>query len=119
MKIDVDGQFISHSLSHHFRGGRIKRDLRPQLKEQVYYKVSYKGRDLIFNLTVNDNLVSNDYILEKRNGSLNSTEHRSTEGNSCHLLGTVKDSGARGIAAISTCKGLVRKHVILFMLAWL
>ncbi|KAM4616153.1 A disintegrin and metalloproteinase with thrombospondin motifs 12-like [Polymixia lowei] len=107
VKIDVDGQFISHSLSHHFRGGRVKRDLRPPgFEAEVFYKVSYKGRVLIFNLTANHHLVSNDYVLERRNGSLNATEHRFSEGNSCHLLGTVTESDAGGFAAISTCQGL-------------
>ncbi|GAA6226448.1 A disintegrin and metalloproteinase with thrombospondin motifs 12-like [Lates japonicus] len=106
-KTSADGEFISHSLSHHFRGGRVRRDLRPLASEgQVYYKVNYKGRALRFNLTANNNLVSNEYILERRNGSANRTEHRLSEGNSCHLLGTVEVSDVRGTAAISTCKGL-------------
>ncbi|XP_023261859.1 A disintegrin and metalloproteinase with thrombospondin motifs 12 isoform X1 [Seriola lalandi dorsalis] len=106
-KTNADGEFISHSLSHHFMGGRVRRDLRPfALEGQVYYKVNYKGRALMFNLTANNNLVSNDYILERRNGSANRTEHRLSGANSCHLLGTVEDSDVRGTAAISTCKGL-------------
>ncbi|XP_059193198.1 A disintegrin and metalloproteinase with thrombospondin motifs 12 [Centropristis striata] len=107
VKATADGEFISHSLDHHFQGGRVQRDLRPLgLEGQVYYKVSYKGRALMFNLTANNHLVSSDYILERRNGSANRTEHRSYEGNSCHLIGTVEASDVRGTAAISTCKGL-------------
>ncbi|KAG7221395.1 hypothetical protein INR49_017271 [Caranx melampygus] len=106
-KTDADGEFISHSLAHHFTGGRVRRDLRPLAPEgQVYYRVNYKGRPLTFNLTTNNHLVSNDYILERRNGSANKTEHRLSGGNSCHLLGTVEASDVRGTAAISTCKGL-------------
>uniref|UniRef100_A0A8C7QLI8 ADAM metallopeptidase with thrombospondin type 1 motif, 12 n=1 Tax=Oncorhynchus mykiss TaxID=8022 RepID=A0A8C7QLI8_ONCMY len=101
-----DGQFLSHSLVHRFKHGRHKRDLG-LLEERVYYKVNFKGRDLVFNLTVNKYLVSNDYILERRNGSVNRTEHRTTGENACHLIGTVTDStNARGTAAISTCEGL-------------
>ena len=112
VKTTADGDFISHSVSHHFKGGRVRRDLQPLgLEGQVYYKVNYKGRALMFNLTANNHLVSSDYILERRNGSANRTEHRlSEEGNSCHLLGTVDSSDVRGTAAISTCKGLVRNH---------
>uniref|UniRef100_A0AAZ3QJY7 ADAM metallopeptidase with thrombospondin type 1 motif, 12 n=1 Tax=Oncorhynchus tshawytscha TaxID=74940 RepID=A0AAZ3QJY7_ONCTS len=107
VKIFRDGQFLSHSLVHRFKHGRHKRDLGP-LEERVYYKVNFKGRDLVFNLTVNKYLVSNDYILERRNGSVNRTEHRTTGENACHLIGTVTDStNARGTAAISTCEGLV------------
>uniref|UniRef100_A0A3Q1AQ35 Peptidase M12B domain-containing protein n=1 Tax=Amphiprion ocellaris TaxID=80972 RepID=A0A3Q1AQ35_AMPOC len=107
VKTSADGGFISHSLSHHFMSGRVRRDLRPLAVEgQVYYRVNYKGRTLMFNLTANNHLVSNDYILERRNGSANSTEHRPSGGNSCHLLGTVEASDVLGTAAISTCKGL-------------
>ncbi|XP_047448785.1 A disintegrin and metalloproteinase with thrombospondin motifs 12 [Mugil cephalus] len=107
VKTSADGGFISHSVSHHFKGGRVRRDLQPLTPEgQVYYKINYKGRALLFNLTANSQLVSNDYILEKRNGSANRTEHGLSEGNSCHLLGTVEAPDVRGTAAISTCKGL-------------
>ncbi|XP_008283158.1 A disintegrin and metalloproteinase with thrombospondin motifs 12 [Stegastes partitus] len=107
VKASADGGFISHSLSHHFEGGRVRRDLRPLAADrQVYYKVNYKGRALMFNLTANNHLVSNDYILERRNGSANTTEHRPSQGNSCHLLGTVEAWDVLGTAAISTCKGL-------------
>ncbi|XP_031161560.1 A disintegrin and metalloproteinase with thrombospondin motifs 12 [Sander lucioperca] len=107
VKTSADGEFISHSLAHHFKGGRVRRDLQPLgLDGQVYYKVNYKGRTLMFNLTANNHLVSSDYILERRNGSANRTEHRRSEGNSCHLLGTVEASDVRGTAAISSCKGL-------------
>lgn len=114
VKTGADGGFISHSLSHHFNGGRIRRDLQSHPQEkQVYYKVVFKGKTLMFNLTANNHLVSNDYILESRNGSANRTEHRLSDGNSCHLLGTVEASDVRGTAAISTCSGLVRCHSVL------
>ncbi|XP_028269800.1 A disintegrin and metalloproteinase with thrombospondin motifs 12-like [Parambassis ranga] len=108
VKTSADGEFISHSLSHRFvADGRTKRDLHSlALQGQVYYKVNYQGRTLTFNLTANSHLVSDGYILERRNGSANRTEHRLSEGNSCHLLGTVEDSDVQGTAAISTCHGL-------------
>ncbi|XP_072243654.1 A disintegrin and metalloproteinase with thrombospondin motifs 12-like [Leuresthes tenuis] len=107
VKTSADGAFISHRVSHHFKGGRVRRDLQSLSPEgQVYYKVKYKGRTLMFNLTANSHLVSNDYILERRNGSANRTEHRLSEGNSCHLIGTVGAFAERGMAAISTCDGM-------------
>lgn len=113
VKTTADGDFISHSVSHRFKGGRFRRDLQPSgLEEQVYYKVIYKGQPLTFNLTVNSHLVSRDYILERRNGSSNGTKHPLSDGNSCHLLGTVATSDVRGTAAISTCRGLVRNRVV-------
>lgn len=109
VKTTAEGSFISHSVSHRFKGGRFRRDLQPSgLEEQVYYKVNYKGRSLTFNLTVNHHLVSSGYILERRNGGTNRTERPLSEGNSCHLLGSVESSDGRGTAAVSTCRGLVR-----------
>uniref|UniRef100_A0A8C8A0A4 ADAM metallopeptidase with thrombospondin type 1 motif, 12 n=1 Tax=Oryzias sinensis TaxID=183150 RepID=A0A8C8A0A4_9TELE len=105
VKTSADGEFISNEVSHHFKMGRHRRDLQGQPPQrQVYYQLSYKGRNLKFNLTANEHLISNDYVLEKRKD--NTTEHRFFHGNSCHLIGTVEASGVRGTAAISTCKGL-------------
>ncbi|XP_068617098.1 A disintegrin and metalloproteinase with thrombospondin motifs 12-like [Brachionichthys hirsutus] len=107
VKTSADGTFISHSLSHHLTGGRVRRDLQPpSLEGQVYYKVNYRGRSLMFNLTTNIHLISSDYTLERRSGSGNRTEHHHAEGNSCHLLGSVEGTDVQGTAAISTCKGL-------------
>lgn len=109
VKTTADGGFISHSVSHRFKSGRFRRDLQSAgLEEQVYYKVTYKGRSLTFNLTVNHHLVSSNYVLERRNGGANRTEHPSSQGNSCHLVGTVAAPAGRGSAAVSSCGGLVR-----------
>ncbi|MEQ2193695.1 hypothetical protein XENOCAPTIV_010327, partial [Xenoophorus captivus] len=41
VRISADGEFVSHSLSHHFKG-RVRRELRLLSPEgQVYYKLSY------------------------------------------------------------------------------
>lgn len=41
MKSTADGDFISHSVSHHLKGGRVRRDLRPlELEGQVYFTCS-------------------------------------------------------------------------------
>lgn len=107
VKTSPNGEFLSHSLSHHFSSGRVKRDLPPYpLEQRVYYKVEYKGDTIVFNLSANTNLVSNGYTLERRNGGTNKTEHHSVKDNSCHHLGTVVTSKATGTAAISTCNGL-------------
>ncbi|XP_054630647.1 A disintegrin and metalloproteinase with thrombospondin motifs 12 isoform X2 [Dunckerocampus dactyliophorus] len=109
VRTNADGDFLSHSLSHHFKDGRVRRDLQPLASEgQLYYKLNYTGRTLTFNLTANNQLVSNDYVLERRSGGANRTEsgRHTSAGTSCHLLGTVETSGVRGIAAISTCNGL-------------
>ncbi|XP_061623007.1 A disintegrin and metalloproteinase with thrombospondin motifs 12 [Phyllopteryx taeniolatus] len=105
VKTNAAGEFISHSLSHHFKNGRVRRDL--SAVGQVYYKLNYTGRALLLNLTENHQLLSSDYILERRNGDVNRTESRRTPAEtSCHLLGTMEVSGVKGTAAISTCNGL-------------
>ncbi|KAK7934407.1 hypothetical protein WMY93_005303 [Mugilogobius chulae] len=106
-KARASGEFLSHSLSHHFSSQRNRRDLRPQpVEDRVYYKVDYKGETLVFNLSANTELVSNDYIVERRNGSNNRTEHHSPKVNYCHHVGTVSTSTTAGTAALSTCDGL-------------
>ncbi|XP_028313180.1 A disintegrin and metalloproteinase with thrombospondin motifs 7 isoform X2 [Gouania willdenowi] len=107
VRTSADGDFMSHSVSHHVRSGRAKRDL-PSFgqEEPVFYKVEYNGRTLIFNLTANDHLLSNGYVLEMRNRGDTKEEHHLPEGNSCHLLGSVEANDVRGTAAISTCRGL-------------
>ncbi|XP_042608438.1 A disintegrin and metalloproteinase with thrombospondin motifs 12-like [Cyprinus carpio] len=104
-KVDGNGMLISYSLSHHFTDGRHKRDLN-SAERRVFYKLNYKGQEFTLNLTTNDNLLSNEYVLKKHNRSL--TEKRSqTSGNlACHLFGTVMDGNGQGTAAISTCEGL-------------
>uniref|UniRef100_G3NKU5 ADAM metallopeptidase with thrombospondin type 1 motif, 12 n=1 Tax=Gasterosteus aculeatus aculeatus TaxID=481459 RepID=G3NKU5_GASAC len=107
VKTTADGEFVSHSVAHHSEGGRTRRDLRPLDSDaQVYYKVDHGGHSLMFNLTANVGLLSNNYVLERRNGAASRTEHRRSAGRTCHLLGTVEAPGVRGTAAISTCEGL-------------
>ncbi|XP_055079982.1 A disintegrin and metalloproteinase with thrombospondin motifs 7 [Periophthalmus magnuspinnatus] len=106
-KTRADGAFLSHSLSHHFSSQRVRRDLRPHpAEDQVYYKVDFKGDTLVFNLSANTKLLSDDYTVERRNGGTNRTEHRSTNVHHCHYVGTVATSKIIGSAAISTCDGL-------------
>uniref|UniRef100_A0A8C1MG91 ADAM metallopeptidase with thrombospondin type 1 motif, 12 n=1 Tax=Cyprinus carpio TaxID=7962 RepID=A0A8C1MG91_CYPCA len=113
-KVDGNGMLISYSLSHHFTDGRHKRDLN-SAERRVFYKLNYKGQEFTLNLTTNDNLLSNEYVLKKHNRSL--TEKRSqTSGNlACHLFGTVMDGNGQGTAAISTCEGLVRLNLSILL----
>lgn len=109
VRISADGEFVSHSVSHHFKTGRSRRALRSLSPEgQVYYKLNYNGRALMFNLTKNHHLLSTEYVLERSRA-----ESVLSEGNSCHLLGTVEAPDVKGTAAISTCKGLVGSPFIL------
>uniref|UniRef100_A0A671QGZ8 A disintegrin and metalloproteinase with thrombospondin motifs 12-like n=1 Tax=Sinocyclocheilus anshuiensis TaxID=1608454 RepID=A0A671QGZ8_9TELE len=104
-KVDGDGNFISYSLSHHFSDRRHKRDLN-SAERRVYYKLNYKGQEFTLSLTTNDNLLSNEYVLEKHNGSLTEKQSQTFGSGACHLIGTVTDGYVQGTAAISTCEGL-------------
>ncbi|KAL0194072.1 hypothetical protein M9458_012368, partial [Cirrhinus mrigala] len=104
-KVDRDGNFISYFLSHHFTDRRHKRDLN-SAERRVFYKLSYKGQEFTLNLTTNDNLLSNEYVLEKHNGSLTEKGTQISGNGACHLIGTVTDGNMQGTAAISTCEGL-------------
>ncbi|KAJ8397118.1 hypothetical protein AAFF_G00009720 [Aldrovandia affinis] len=104
-KVSRDGEFVSFTLTHYFNRGRNKRDLGPSEKN-VYYKVKFGGWNLIFNLTVNNHLLSNQYVLERRPGVFNGTQQQVSRDNGCHLIGRVTNSSVQGTAAVSTCKGL-------------
>ncbi|KAK3514728.1 hypothetical protein QTP70_029197 [Hemibagrus guttatus] len=106
-KVDADGHFISHTLSHQFASGRRqRREADDRESERVYYRLTFSGRDLTLNLTVNNNLLSHGYVLERRTESGTETGPEAHTGNPCHLIGTVTDGDAQGSAALSSCNGL-------------
>uniref|UniRef100_A0A8C4RSA8 Peptidase M12B propeptide domain-containing protein n=1 Tax=Erpetoichthys calabaricus TaxID=27687 RepID=A0A8C4RSA8_ERPCA len=103
-KVGSQGEFLSHILPHHVR---TKRNIETNLN-RVYYNVNYKGKDLFLNLTVNHNLISSSYVLERRSGSLHDAKMQPRNHHSCYLIGTVTDAHlTNGPAALSTCTGLV------------
>ncbi|XP_053304114.1 A disintegrin and metalloproteinase with thrombospondin motifs 12 [Spea bombifrons] len=104
VKVDENGAFLSHSLFHNVKSKRRKRDLNSQ---RVHYRILYKTEELLFNMTVHDGFLSDDYILERRAGKLSSVKITPRSGSNCHLVGTVQqqDTGS-GFAAISACQGL-------------
>ncbi|KAM9446411.1 A disintegrin and metalloproteinase with thrombospondin motifs 12-like [Clarias gariepinus] len=105
-KVDGDGRFISHVLSHQFTSRRRRRrEVDARDSTRVYYKLKFRGRDLTLNLTLNDNLLSQGYVLERRNSSRDDREDVHRE-NQCHLIGTVTDGDVEGAAALSSCHGL-------------
>ncbi|XP_053153473.1 A disintegrin and metalloproteinase with thrombospondin motifs 12 [Hemicordylus capensis] len=105
-KVNSDGHFLSYSLDHHASNVRRKRDFRRK-ENRVYYKIKHKEKDLFFNLTLHQGLLSNNYILERRYGNYTDAKIVPHLGTSCHLVGTVFQTNSRnGRAAISTCNGL-------------
>ncbi|XP_027023678.2 A disintegrin and metalloproteinase with thrombospondin motifs 7 isoform X2 [Tachysurus fulvidraco] len=106
-KVDADGRFISHTLSHHFVSSRRRRrDLDVHDSKRVYYKLHFSGRDLTLNLTINNNLLSHGYVLERRTESRSETGPEVHRENQCHLIGMVTDGDVKGTAALSSCNGL-------------
>ncbi|KAM4808990.1 A disintegrin and metalloproteinase with thrombospondin motifs 12 [Rhinophrynus dorsalis] len=104
VKIDDKGTFLSYNLLHHAVRKRRKRDISSQM---VHYRIPHKTKDLFFNLTVNEDFLSDNYILERRTGNHRGVRISPYSGIFCHLTGTVlqPDIGS-GFAAISTCNGL-------------
>ncbi|XP_062874431.1 A disintegrin and metalloproteinase with thrombospondin motifs 12 [Trichomycterus rosablanca] len=107
-KVDVDGRFISHVLPHRLSssGGRRRRDTDEHNSKHVYYKLNFYGQDLTLNLTVNQNLLSHGYVLERRLNNVSEHGHQTRSENQCYLIGTVTDGDVEGTAALSTCSGL-------------
>ncbi|XP_019351519.1 A disintegrin and metalloproteinase with thrombospondin motifs 12 isoform X1 [Alligator mississippiensis] len=105
-KVDANGCFLSYNLQHHTSSARRKRDLS-QKENFVYYKISHKEKNLFFNLTVNEEFLSNNYVLERRYGNYTGAKVVPRSGTSCHFIGVVlhPDDG-HGTAVISTCNGL-------------
>uniref|UniRef100_A0A8C4TMR2 ADAM metallopeptidase with thrombospondin type 1 motif 7 n=1 Tax=Erpetoichthys calabaricus TaxID=27687 RepID=A0A8C4TMR2_ERPCA len=108
IQVDEIGQTISESWSPSLVRGIHKRDLSSaHISEHIYYKVVHRRQELLFNLTVNHNLLAPGFISERRHGSLAGAKIWKHNRNSCHFIGDVLDQASqRGRAAISACGGL-------------
>ncbi|XP_039204980.1 A disintegrin and metalloproteinase with thrombospondin motifs 12-like [Crotalus tigris] len=105
-RVDGYGHFLSYHLNHHASNFRGKRDSKRR-DSKSYYKIRHKNKDLFFNLTLHQELLSNNYVLEKHYGSYLGAKILPRVATSCHLIGMVMDSDSRnGRAVISTCNGL-------------
>uniref|UniRef100_A0A8D2L4F7 ADAM metallopeptidase with thrombospondin type 1 motif 12 n=1 Tax=Varanus komodoensis TaxID=61221 RepID=A0A8D2L4F7_VARKO len=106
VKVTADGHFLSYSLHHHASNDRRKRDLRRK-DNKVYYKIKHKEKDLFFNLTLHQGLLSNNYILERRYGNYTGAKVIPHLETSCHFTGTVLQTHFwNGRTAVSACTGL-------------
>lgn len=106
VRVDASGRFLSYGLHHSVSSSRRKRGL-DDLEDRVYYIISHQEKDLFFNLTVNQGLLSKSYIVERRYGNLSHVKMEASSGPPCHLRGTVLQQGTRvGTAALSACHGL-------------
>uniref|UniRef100_A0A8C5LEA2 ADAM metallopeptidase with thrombospondin type 1 motif 12 n=1 Tax=Jaculus jaculus TaxID=51337 RepID=A0A8C5LEA2_JACJA len=106
IRVDSSGRFLPYGLHHPVVSNRRKRAVDGP-EDWVYYRISHEEKDLVFNLTTNQEFLSNSYIVEKRYGNLSHVKMVSSSGPPCHLRGTVLQQGtAIGTAAISACHGL-------------
>ncbi|XP_040194028.1 A disintegrin and metalloproteinase with thrombospondin motifs 12 [Rana temporaria] len=104
VKVDKNGNFLSHTVTHHETLNRRKRDLQ---SATVHYRILQGTKDLLFNLSVSEEFLSDNYILERRTGNNSGIRITPRSGVFCHFSGTVqqRDVGS-GYAAISSCNGL-------------
>ncbi|MBN3289564.1 ATS7 metalloproteinase, partial [Polypterus senegalus] len=108
IQVDDIGQTISQSWSPSYVRGIHKRDLSSaHISEHIYYKVVHRRQELLFNLTVNHNLLAPGFISERRHGGLAGAKIWKHDRSSCHFIGDVQNQASqRGRAAISACGGL-------------
>lgn len=104
VRVDHLGRYLSPQVSR-LRRREVAAERPPG--PSVYYKLSHRGRQLYFNLTVNQALLAPGFVAERRYGGVKGATISPPRPNSCHLIGNVRDAAAEtGIAAISTCHGL-------------
>ncbi|KAH0502750.1 A disintegrin and metalloproteinase with thrombospondin motifs 12 [Microtus ochrogaster] len=65
VQVDASGHFLSYGVQHPVTSGRRKRAAGDS-EDQVYYRISHEEKDLVFNLTVNREFMSNGYVVERR-----------------------------------------------------
>ncbi|KFZ55576.1 A disintegrin and metalloproteinase with thrombospondin motifs 7, partial [Antrostomus carolinensis] len=105
IKVDESGSFLSYDLSHR---ALHRRSPSSRTKFLAFYKLSYKGEALKFNLSLNHNLLAPGFVSERRHGGIAKAKIQGRGHNSCHMIGEVRSRGTLpgGLAALSTCDGL-------------
>ncbi|XP_041031299.1 A disintegrin and metalloproteinase with thrombospondin motifs 7 [Carcharodon carcharias] len=106
VKVDHLGRFLSHDVSHQVR--RLHRRELPAERgpgTAVHYKLSHRGRQLLFNLTINRALLAPGFVAERRYGGMKGAAINRLKPAGCHFIGRVQ-AAETGVAAISTCRGL-------------
>lgn len=105
IRVDESGSFLSYDLAHR---AIHKRALSSRNNLLSFYELHYKGQHLKFNLSVNNNLLAPGFVSERRYGGITNAKIQSYNHNSCHMIGEVQNWALKGgLAALSTCGGLV------------
>ena len=104
VQVDYHGNFLSRDLAN--GNTRRKRDAGSTTKEGLFFKFSAFGRDYHLNVTLNDKLLSPNFVVEVRG---NGTSRFQYDIEHCHYIGQlVSVKGHASKVAISNCDGLVR-----------
>ena len=109
IKVDESGSFLSYDLSH-----RALRRRSPSSGSEflAFYELRYKGQPLRFKLSLNSNLLAPGFVSERRYGGIAGAKIQPRARNSCHMIGEVRSRAlAGGLAALSTCDGLVSAEI--------
>lgn len=104
IQVDDDGNFLSRDLSN--GNHRRRRSVEIGIKEPVFFHLSAFGQKFHLNVTLNDELLSPNFVVEVR-GNESSRFHFEIE--HCHYTGhAVSFKGLGTKVALSNCDGLVR-----------
>lgn len=109
IQVDDDGKFLSRDLSN--GNHRRRRSVGIGIKEPVFFHLSAFGQKFNLNVTLNDELLSPNFVVEIR-GNQSSRFH--FEIDHCHYTGHVVSSKGPGTkVALSNCDGLVRLQSVM------
>uniref|UniRef100_A0A6Q2X1A4 ADAM metallopeptidase with thrombospondin type 1 motif 7 n=1 Tax=Esox lucius TaxID=8010 RepID=A0A6Q2X1A4_ESOLU len=107
-RVDAKGHFLSNFVSH--RVSRLRRRETqddPGSLARVFYQLQHGDHHLLFNLTLNPQLLAPGFLIERRYGGLEGAKISNRGSSLCHFIGEVWDRATvKGRAAISTCAGL-------------
>ncbi len=107
--VSESGDFISHGV-HEQHVNRIRRSLdktdqsNTSTQQPLFYKLKLNSTEIHLNLTINENLVSAGFVIERESGAI---VHHST---SCLYQGHIAGQ-ENSIVAISNCEGLVSVYI--------
>lgn len=102
VQVDEHAAFLTRDLSSGNR--RRRRDIASAIKEPVFFHLSAFGQNFHLNVTLNDELLSPNFVIEVR-GNQSSRFHFDVE--HCHYTGhAVSSKGLGTKVALSNCDGL-------------
>lgn len=105
VRVDARGAFLSYNLSHRLLS---KRAASARIRPGTFYSLFHGGQQLRFNLSLNRHLLAPGFVSEKRHGGVARATIRASRRNPCHMIGSVQNQHeGSGLAALSTCDGLV------------